>query len=91
MTARSRAECQRIVAAAIAACTSLPVGLLDAETLASPEGLIGKTFEDLGFDSLAFMEFCIAIQLEAGIELSVASVAEMGSPDAVAAHLSESA
>lgn len=89
MSARSLGESQRIVAAAVAACTSLPVGLLDPATLATPEGLIGKSFDDLGFDSLAFMEFCIALQLESGVELNVATVTEMSSPDAVARHLSE--
>jgi hypothetical protein len=87
--ARTLDECEEIVARAVAACTSLPIGLLDPETLATSKGLVGKSFEDLGFDSLAFMEFCIAIQLESGVELSADGVAGMGSPDAVARHLCE--
>jgi hypothetical protein len=91
VAARTPEDCQEIVARAVAACSSLPVGLLDAATLATPKGLGGKSFDDLGFDSLAFMEFCIAVQLETGVELTAAAVAEMGSPDAVARYLCERA
>jgi acyl carrier protein len=79
---RSLDESKHIVAQAIRAC-SLPSPPADKPLQAS------STFVDLGFDSLAFMEFCIAIQGETGIELSVGFVGEMGSPDAVARYLSE--
>lgn len=88
MAARSLAESQKIVHAAVNACSALPV---EPDTLAAPESLVGKSFDDLGFDSLAYMEFCIALQAETGIEVSVATITEMGSPDAVAKHLSATA
>jgi acyl carrier protein len=78
-------ECFRIVASAIGTC-SLP-GTLDPST--AGEELLDESFSDLGFDSLAYMEFCIAIHLETGIELTVGSLDELGTPAAVARHLSE--
>lgn len=81
MAARSLDECRRIVAAAVAVCDSVPsVAHRFAEEA-------NASFVDLGFDSLAFMEFCIAIQGETGIELAVGAVEAMGSPEAVARHL----
>lgn len=44
-------------------------------------------FEELGFDSLARMEFCIWMQLEAGIEIAEAALLDHPSVAALAAHL----
>lgn len=81
MSVRSFEESTRVVALAIGAC-SLP-----SSELPDPDRQFSMTFAELGFDSLAFMEFCIAVQGETGVELSVGAVTEMGSPDAVARHL----
>ena len=81
MSALSAEESTRVVTLAVGAC-SLPSSEQDID------GQLGRSFEALGFDSLAFMEFCIAIQGEAGVELSVGAVVELGSPAAVARHLS---
>jgi hypothetical protein len=78
-------ECYRIVASAIDAC-SLPSASVEPADFGRR---LGESFDDLGFDSLAFMEFCIAIHVETGIELTVTAVGEMGSPAAVAKRLSE--
>jgi acyl carrier protein len=48
-----------------------------------PEISLSTKFEDLGFDSLAFMEFCISIFCEVGLDLTVERVAALGSPQAV--------
>ena len=45
--------------------------------------LLSLTFEEIGFDSLNFMEFCIAIAMDVGIELSVDEVSELKTPKAV--------
>jgi acyl carrier protein len=82
MTRRSFEECRRVIALAISGC-SLP-----SRGLPGPDAPFDTTFAELGFDSLAYMEFCIAIQGETGIELSVGVVSDMGSPDAVAQYLS---
>lgn len=50
-----------------------------------------ESFNDLGFDSLALMEFCIAIQVETGIEITISAAQQLGSPRAVARHLSAAA
>lgn len=81
MAGRSPEECRRIVALAVAACDSVPSAAARFADGAS------AGFADLGFDSLAFMEFCIAIQSETGIELGVGAVEAMGSPEGVARHL----
>jgi acyl carrier protein len=78
---RSIEECRRIVASAIDTCS-----------IQTPEGSsfdLEATFRDLGFDSLAFMEFCITLQVETGTELTVQAVDELGSPAAVARRLCE--
>lgn len=36
-------------------------------------------FDTLGFDSLAWMEFCISVELESALELTPSIVAGMGS------------
>ncbi|MBB5689382.1 acyl carrier protein [Roseomonas alkaliterrae] len=45
------------------------------------------SFEALGFDSLARMELCIWLQLEAGIEVSEAALLDHPGVAALAAHL----
>jgi len=83
MTDRSLAECYRIVAEAVNTC-SVALPPIDASEVTESIG----SFQDLGFDSLAFMEFCIAIHVETGMEISVAKLDELGSPNAVARYLS---
>jgi len=56
---------------------------------AGQASLLSLSFEEIGFDSLNFMEFCISIAMDVGIELSVAEVADLNSPAAVIEHLSQ--
>lgn len=44
-------------------------------------------FERLGFDSLAWMEFCISVEVNSGLELTPDDVAGMGSLSDVEAWL----
>lgn len=86
MTNRSLNDCYRIVAEAVNIC-SLPAA---PSTSAAP-AIFDESFGELGFDSLAMMEFCISIHLETGVELTVGKADELGSPGAVARFLSASA
>jgi acyl carrier protein len=45
------------------------------------------SFEELGFDSLARMELCIWMQIEAGLEVTEGEVLDHPSVAALAAHL----
>jgi len=86
MATASTDDLSRIVEKAIKAC-SMP--LPEAEP--GPDGrssLLSLSFEEIGFDSLNFMEFCIAIAVEVGVELSVDEVAALQTPNAVIEHLS---
>jgi len=71
----TREEIEAAVARAIAGA-GLPskVANLDRSVLMS------TPFGDLGFDSFAMMEFCIEIQLQLGIDLEAAEVADLGTP-----------
>lgn len=53
--------------------------------LADPAG--DCSFEELGFDSLARMELCIWLQVEAGLEVTEAELLDHPSVAALAAHL----
>jgi len=53
--------------------------------LADPAADCG--FAELGYDSLARMEFCIWMQLEHGIEIGEAALLDHPSVAALAAHL----
>jgi acyl carrier protein len=44
-------------------------------------------FDEFGFDSLARMEFCIWMQVEAGIEINEGVLLDHPSIDALAGHL----
>jgi acyl carrier protein len=44
---------------------------------------LGRDFNELAFDSLNFMEFCIAVHVETGIELTAEQARELGSPAGV--------
>jgi acyl carrier protein len=46
-----------------------------------------RPFEDLGFDSLSYMEFCISITMETGIDMTVGRMKALGTPTAVADYL----
>jgi hypothetical protein len=46
-----------------------------------------RAFEELGFDSLSYMEFCISIQMDTGVDLTVGRLRALGSPFAVAEYL----
>ncbi|MEX0852847.1 MAG: acyl carrier protein [Bauldia sp.] len=86
----STAELERIVAKAVSAC-SLPS--LQAPSAPVNGSLLRFTgsFDEMGFDSLNYMEFCISIAVDTGVELSVAEVARLNSPTAVIEHLSRRA
>jgi acyl carrier protein len=49
------------------------------------------SFDELGFDSLARMEFCIWMQIEHGIEIGEAVLLDHPSVGALAAHLARRA
>lgn len=53
--------------------------------LADPAADCG--FEELGFDSLARLEFCVWMQVEAGIEIGEAALLDHPSVMALAAYL----
>lgn len=55
--------------------------------LADPAAECG--FEELGYDSLARMEFCIWMQLEHGIEIGEAALLDNPGVGALAAHLAQ--
>ena len=83
--ASSTDDLSRIVENAIKAC-SMPL----PEARAGPDGrpsLLWMSFEEIGFDSLNFMEFCISVAMEVGVELSVDDVAALKTPKAVVEHL----
>jgi len=64
------------------------VTVTDPELLALLEDPAAECgFEALGFDSLARMELCIWLQLEAGIEVSEAALLDHPGVVALAAHL----
>jgi acyl carrier protein len=48
---------------------------------------LAASFEQLGFDSLSFMEFCISIHCDTGVELTVGEVSSLGTPAAVVDYL----
>jgi acyl carrier protein len=80
-TEASRAESRRVVLTAVAACEAI------GSAARHVDDVMTASFVELQFDSLAFMEFCIAIHAETGIELGVTAVTRMGSPGAVADYL----
>jgi acyl carrier protein len=82
MAVETRERFREAVTNAIRAC-SLPSR--DGGT--PPEEGLDLGFEALGFDSLSFMEFCISIQCDTGIALSVGKLRDLGTPEAVAAYL----
>lgn len=52
-------------------------------------GRLDLPLKSLGFDSLAWMEFCISIELNTGIELTPAEIAEMTSLAEIALRLED--
>jgi acyl carrier protein len=89
MTAASVEDLRTIVERALVACS---VPLPDAAGEGGDQAaLMSLTFDEIGFDSLNFMEFCIAISMDVGIELSVDQVTALKTPEAVIAHLSRQA
>lgn len=52
-----------------------------------PEKIKFLSFESLNFDSLAFMELCIAIFCNFSLELSIEKCQELGTIDAVVNYL----
>jgi acyl carrier protein len=78
-----------LVRDAILSC-SLPSQDVDGRSY-NPECEQDTPFETLGFDSLCYMEFCIALHCSTGLELSMDAVAELGTPGAVARLLTQSA
>lgn len=84
MTSRTPEAWLHVVADAVRACDSPNEPVIRT---GSDADILALSFEELGFDSLAFMEFCIAIQAETGAEIDVATATELGSPAAAAQHL----
>ena len=79
-------DCRRLIVDAVLANPVVSVG--DAGILARLSTPTDDcTFEELGFDSLARMELCIWIQMEAGIEIAEDVVMSNGSINALAASL----
>jgi acyl carrier protein len=74
-----REDLARIVRSAVEGC-SLPAPDIGTDAGETP---LSTRFEELGFDSVAFMEFCIAIHVDTGVEMTVEQVTALGSPMAV--------
>ena len=89
MTAIPVDDLRRIVEKAILAC-SMPLPQA-AEADGDRSALLALSFDEIGFDSLNFMEFCIAVSMDVGVELSTDEVAALKTPIAVIAHLSRRA
>lgn len=49
--------------------------------------ILDASFEQLGFSSLSYLEFCIAIHLATRIDITADAVAVLGSPRRVLDHL----
>lgn len=76
---------ERVVAAVL---SNPVVGPDSAATLARMNDPVQDcTFEELGFDSLARMEFCIFLETEFGISISSGEVEGSPSINAMAAYL----
>lgn len=75
-------DTRRAVAKAVRACT-LPSGAVEGED----DALLIRRFEELAFDSLAFMEFCVSIYLDTGIEMDAEQAQAFQTPLAVAEFL----
>jgi acyl carrier protein len=88
MAAVSPEDLPRIVESAIVEC-SLPLPEAPAGGDAENSPLLSMSFEEIGFDSLNYMEFCVSIAVNTGIELTIAEVTAMNSPAAVVKHLSQ--
>jgi len=79
----------RLVTDAIMAC-SLPIRHFHGAAYdASVDD--SQDFDALGFDSLAYMEFCIALHCACGVELSIEDIARLRTPRGVAQFLAEQA
>jgi acyl carrier protein len=73
---RSIASLRHLIASAIVAGRhGRPLGENMARRLNEPGGDL--PLDDLGFDSLAWMEFCISVELASGLELTPADIAGM--------------
>lgn len=64
-----------LAAAILAGRHGRPLGARLAERVRDPAGDL--RIEELGFDSLAWMEFCIAIELASGVEIHPADISRM--------------
>jgi len=72
-----------VISKAITTCSLQSAMVADTSTL-SLDKLLSLSFDELGFDSLNFMEFCIALHLDLGLELSIGEVASLRTLGAVA-------
>lgn len=81
---------RRTVLEAIEQC-SLPSWAAAAPEPGRPDTRLTTSFRGLGFDSLTYMEFCIALHAATGVEFSAADVEALGTPDAVIRRLTEAA
>ncbi len=73
-----------VVAKAVRSCS------LSSEVDAAAQddiALLARGFEDLGFDSLAFMEFCVSVYMDTGVEIDVDQARALQTPLAVAEFL----
>jgi acyl carrier protein len=77
-----------VVVNAIRAC-SLPS--VDSNTTNSDDAsLLTHGFDELGFDSLSYMEFCISVHLNTGVEMDIDKVQSLKTPLAVVEFLRRS-
>lgn len=72
----------------VAAVRANSISATDSANPADIAAMMSRSFEELDFDSLNFMEFCIAVSVETGVNLSVAQVTSLKTPLAVFQHLS---
>jgi acyl carrier protein len=78
-------EMSRVVRDAIDGCSLASPDINTAGENSTPT--MTSTFDNLGFDSLAFMEFCISVHVDTGVELTIEKTNELGTPQAVIDYL----
>ena len=78
----TKQDMRDIVKRAVSSC-AIPSSIRNLDD----EALMAATFTEMGFDSLALMEFCVSVHLDTGVEMTSQQVAELATPNAVIDHL----
>ena len=53
----------------------------------SDDEILDTEFSAFGFDSMSYVDFCVSIHVDTGIELTLRQVAELGTPRNVLEYL----